>query len=185
MNQQEEKVFFDSAVNALMEEDKHLKGLFQSNAPLYADEHNGISCLYETTIVYQVFKKLLQNQFPLKVSWEHPYEGNPAKKADMALVRDGVVDSLVEFKLWLSDDCEAIRKDVLKLEQHGYTTDKYICIVEYSGGDLADNTEFLLKENPEMELVSTAFFDTLFHDRRHGHIDKSVFMYLFKLKSHY
>ena len=85
MDKNNEIIFFEAVCNSLLAEDKELSSLFQNNSPLYNNQHNGISCLYETTIVYLVFKELMRNKFPLAVSWEHPYPDNYALKANPSM----------------------------------------------------------------------------------------------------
>ena len=104
MNSINETRFFDDACQALATEEKELHRLFEQNHSLYCHQSiHGIGCLYETTLVYLIWKQLMRNNFPLEVSWEHPYPGNHTLHADMALLAEGrSVDSLIEYKLCTS-----------------------------------------------------------------------------------
>lgn len=179
-----ENQFFRSACQALIKEDQELRDLFLDNEPLYDKQHNGICCLYETTMVYLTFKELLKNKFPLSVSWEHPYPGMPSLKADLGLLKDDqTIDSLVEFKIWTSEDGYEIRKDVEKYNRLNFDCRKYIFVVEYAGGDIVDNKNYLLVQNPEVEIVNMEQTSTFFCDWQTKQREyKSIFMYLLRMK---
>ena len=105
MNSILENQFFYSACQGLIDEGLELRNLFGSNSTLYKNHHNGISCIYETTMVYTVLKRLLKDNFPLMISWEHPYPKTAHLKSDLATINeDNTINSLVEFKIWLSED---------------------------------------------------------------------------------
>ena len=108
-----EKSFFNSFYNGLKNEDELLRNLCVQNAPRYDSQHNGISFLYETTMVYIVLKQLMKDKFPLTVDWEHPYPCNGALKAVIGLLdTKRRLDSLVEFKIWTSEDGKEVSHDV-------------------------------------------------------------------------
>lgn len=161
MDKHLENHFFRSMCQALIAEDRQLRSLFDANGLRYTQQHNGIGCLYETTMVYVVLKRLLSEQFPLKVSWEHPYPGQPTLHSDLALLDDNNnLDSLVEFKIWLSEDGSEVRSDVLKLKNCEFGGEKYLSIVELFGRDIESNAQWLIQQNPEAELVAKELFDT-------------------------
>ena len=182
MNGRLESKFFESFYNGLKSEDELLKNLCEQNFPRYAKQHNGISFLYETTMVYVVLKQLMKDKFPLTVSWEHPYPHNGALKADIGLLdENGQVDSLVEFKIWTSEDGKEVTHDVDKYTSCNFSGDKYLCIVEIAGGNIEDNAEFLLKTNPDLELLDKRSFKSLFKKNKEEEL-KTVATHLYMLK---
>ena len=176
-----EKSFFDSFYNGLKNEDEILRRLCEQNAPRYDGQHNGISFLYETTMVYVVLKQLMKDEFPLTVDWEHPYPCNSALKADIGLLdAEKQVDSLVEFKIWTSEYGKEVKHDVDKFKSCNSNCDKYLCLIEISGGNIEDNAEFLVKENPDVELLYKNSFDSLF--KKYGEMLQLVSTHLYMLK---
>jgi len=185
MNQVDEAVFFAAMYKALIDEDQSLRTLFEANAPLYYKQHNGISCLYETTVVYLVFKQLLKEKFNYCLSWEYPYPGNTILKADLALLRNNQdCDSLVEFKIWTSEKGDEVRWDVMKYLRTSFAGGKYLAIVELGGPDIIANSTYLSQMNPEMEILETKSFTTRFFDSSATKqlTDKSINLYFLKMK---
>lgn len=186
MNSIDETLFFDDACQALATEEKELHRLFEQNHNLYCHQSiHGIGCLYETTLVYLIWKQLMRNNFPLEVSWEHPYPGNHTLHADMALLAEGrSVDSLIEYKLWTSEDAREIRGDVEKYRKCSFPGGKYLLILEPCGGDLDANTEYLLESFPDVLLVKRATMHSGVHDiAKQTDCTKPIHIYLLKMKS--
>ena len=105
MTPQMENDFLCAIVQGLMHEDRELRSLFAQNGDKYRKQHNGVTCLCETTMVYVTMKRLLRTNFPLTVSWEYPYPNRSEWKADLGLLNhDRSINSLVEFKIWLSEN---------------------------------------------------------------------------------
>lgn len=187
MKKSEENQFFSSACQALIDEDQELRELFTRNDPLYSQQHNGICCLYETTMVYRIFKQLMKDRFPYSLSWEHPYPGNPGSKADLAILNpDKNIKSLVEFKIWTSEKGDEVRGDVEKYLRCSFTGSKYLFIVEYAGpeSDIIDNRNFLQVNNPEMDFLRMESFTTTFYDHQKTkqHVYNPINLYFFKMK---
>ena len=180
-----ERRFFDAFYRGLKSEDELLRELCKQNTPRYESQHNGIAFLYETTMVYVVIKQLMKDDFPLSISWEHPYPHNNALKADLGLLdKNKQIDSLVEFKIWMSEDGKEVRHDVEKYNSCEFDGDKYLCLVEISGGNIADNAKFLLRENDELELLYKDSFETLF--KKNGETELklvSTHLYMLKMKN--
>ena len=144
MTPQIENDLFCAVVQGLIHEDRELQDLFARNGDKYRKQHNGVTCLYETTMVYITMKQLLRKNFPLTVSWEHPYPDHPEWKADLGLLNnDQTIDSLVEFKIWLSENGHEILGDIQKFKQSNFNGDRYLCVVELMGGDIESNRKFL------------------------------------------
>lgn len=185
MNLQLEELFFTTSFSSLANEDNDLRMLFSKNEKLYEYQHNGICCLYETTLVYTIFKGLLRNGFPLEISWEHSYPDRSTLKADLALIRDDqTIDSLIEFKIWLTEDGREVRSDVEKYKLLNLSCDKYLFVVEYAGGNIEENTKYLIAQNPELQLVRLGQFKSNFYVwTKKQREDKDIFVYLFKMKS--
>lgn len=136
-------------------------------------------------MVYLVFKQLLKDGFPYIVSWEHPYPGNSSLKADMGILNaDHSVNSLVEFKIWVSEKGEEVRADVEKYNKCGFSGDKYLCVIEYGGPNMFDNCKYLTDNNPEMDIIGMETFDTRYFDswRTQQLIENPVNLYFFKMK---
>ena len=177
-----ERRFFDSFYKGLKKEDELLRNLCEKNGVLYKYQHNGIAFLYETTMVYVVLKQLMEDGFPLTADWECPYICNPSLKADLGLLNEArEVDSLVEFKIWTSEDGSEIRRDVEKYNNCAFEGNKYLCIVELNGGNISENAKFLLEENPEVELLYKDSFESLFKKNSEEAL-KYVFTHLYMLR---
>ena len=156
MDTANENRFFGNVCQALAAEE----------AELHQSIH-GIGCLYETTLVYLVWKQLMRDGFPLEVSWEHPYPEDPALHADMALLaEDRQVDCLVEYKLWTSEDAGEVRGDGEKYRKCSFRGGKYLLILERYGGDIDVNTAYLLETFPDVSLVKRATMDSGVYDSR-------------------
>lgn len=157
---QMETNFLDAVVQGLIHEENELRDLFAKNGDRYCKQHNGITCLYETTMVYITMKQLLRTKFPLTVSWEHPYPNHPGWKADLGLLNeDQSIDSLVEFKLWWSEDGNEICGDIEKFKESSFQGGRYICVIELLGGNIKDNCQYLQK-NPDIEVIDKRAFST-------------------------
>ena len=144
MTAQMENDLFCAVVQGLIHEDRELRSLFTQNGDKYRKQHNGVTCLYETTMVYITMKQLLRTNFPLTVSWEHPYPDRPEWKADLGLLNDDqTINSFVEFKIWLSEDGHEILGDIQKFKQSSFNGGRYLCVVELMGGDIESNRKFL------------------------------------------
>ena len=188
MNPILEERFFNDVCQALVAEEKELHQLIEQNHSLYCQQYvHGIGCLYETTLVYRIWKELLQDRFPLEVSWEHPYPGNAALHADMALLiedRDRPVDSLIEYKIWKTEDAREIRGDVEKYRNCSFKGAKYLVVFEIYGGDLEANTEYLLQSFPDVSLVKRATIDSAAYDTaKQTDVIKPIHIYLLKMNA--
>lgn len=193
MNNEQEKSFFKSLITAITKEEKKLNELFKNNNKDYQSfAPAGVSCLFETTLVYLTFKQLLKDNFPLLISWEHPYPNNKSLKADMALLNScdtNDINSLIEFKKWNTEDGKEIKEDIDKLNTVvGY--DKYMVIIEYTDNKITDDKIFLDKifkeKNPKFNIIDcnenypikTLYLET----ENYPHIvEKPVNIYLVKL----
>lgn len=171
--------FFNSAFEAILYEENELNRLFKSNRIYYKNNHHGVCNLYETTFVYLIFKELLRKNYPFTVYWEYPYPSNTKNHCDLALLKeDGTLDSLIEFKIWMKNDDNSIKNDVLKLQRE-LGCKKYIFIIGY-GGDIDENHKYLIRDNSPLKLINkknikTKFFKTalnLIEDT-----DLNLFMY--------
>ncbi len=118
------KEFVEFSTSALQTEDEFLRKAFSQyvNTQHYGDWPHGITILFETTLVYFIFRELLSRKFPLEVLWEHEYPSNRSLKADLALrdIRGGMLkeQAFLEFKIWKSDTTEEISTDIKKLKDN-------------------------------------------------------------------
>ena len=166
-----EKDFFELVVKAISEEESILNELFEKNSNEYQKFLPcGVSCLFETGYVYIIFKKLLDEKFPLLVSWEHKYT-NSNKRADMVLLNSSNQDdinSFIEFKKWKFDDGHEIDNDIGKLEQEKRKIDKYIVAIECNYFDknydelINKNAEFLEKKG--LKIIDKKYIKTMFYN---------------------
>lgn len=184
MDNDKEEIFFSSMYKALVKEDESLKKIFEENNPRYAHQHHGICCLYETTIVYLIFRQLLIENFPYTVFWEQPYPNNHNLKADMGILNDDQsINSLIEFKIWTSENGDEVRGDVLKYLQSNFNGGRYLAIVEYGGPDIDKSCKYLMNMNPELEFINKKSFPTCYFDsmKTHMHIYNPINLYFFKI----
>ena len=186
MNPVSEKRFFNDVCQALVAEEKELHQLIEQNHSLYCRQNvHGIGCLYETTLVYLVWKQLMRDRFPLEVSWEHPYPENHTLHADMALLtEDRQVDSLIEYKIWKTEDAREVRGDVEKYRNCSFKETRYLVVFEVYGGNLEENTEYLLQTFPDVSLVKRATIDSVAYDTaKQMDMTKPIHIYLLKMNA--
>ena len=186
MNPSNETLFFESIRKALAAEEDELQQLLKQNSSLYRQQNiHGIGCLYETTLVYLVWKQLMRDRFPLEVSWEHPYPENHTLHADMALLtEDRQVDSLIEYKIWKTEDAREVRGDVEKYRNCSFKETRYLVVFEVYGGNLEENTEYLLQTFPDVSLVKRATIDSVAYDTaKQMDMTKPIHIYLLKMNA--
>lgn len=108
--------FFAITLEALEEENRFLMNNF-SKTNLYDKWHHGLSFLFETTLVYLVFRKLLEKDFPFEVIWEDSYTQMHSLKSDLTIVHsEALKDKIyIEFKIWRKETAEDIEADLIKL----------------------------------------------------------------------
>lgn len=177
-------------VSAIKKEELELNQLFKKNSELYQNHHHGVCILYETTFVYLIFKELLKHEYPFKIYWEFPYPDNkkehyPDNKkehCDIGLIRNnGDVEALIEFKIWTENHDRKIKADILKL-QKVTGCKKYIVILGY-GGDIHENHDYLMTENPSLHLIGMDGLTTNFFKVKEDRLEANelnVFMYEIK-----
>lgn len=148
-----DEILFNAAYDAIQDEEKELNNLFDVNKDYYKKNHHGVCNLYETTFVYLIFKELLKRQYPFTVYWEYPYPSNSKQHCDLALIsKDGLLDSLIEFKIWVTDDDIVIKNDISKLQKEKGCK-KYIFIIGY-GGNINENNNYLCRNNAPLKIVN-------------------------------
>jgi hypothetical protein len=157
-----DEMLFNAAYEAIQNEENELNNLFDLNKHYYQKNHHGVCMLYETTFVYLIIKELLKIQYPLTAYWEYPYPSNSKQHCDLALInKEGVLDSLIEFKIWTTDDDIAIKNDVFKLQKE-QGCNKYIFVIGY-GGDINENNNYLCRDNAPLKIVKMRGFKTKFY----------------------
>lgn len=186
-----EKTFFKSLVTAIVKEEDELNELFRNSDKEYQKfAPAGVSCLFETTFVYITIKQLLKDKFPLVVSWEHPYPNNSYKKADMALLNScniNDINSLIEFKIWKTEDGKEIKEDIDKLNTVE-NIDKYMVLIEYTDNKIEDNKKYLENElfngkikDIEIKIIEYTTIETSFFDGDNSqNVQKNMNIYLAK-----
>jgi len=142
--------FFSTAASALQRENEILEEHFAGCEKLfgiYQNVHHGIWVLYETTMVYLVFRKLLETRFPYEIRWEEPYPHQKQEKADLALKQEGNVKAYIEFKIWESPDAKEIKSDLRKMEPYlSGEIRGFIFVVWRENGDGCEKLNWLQKE---------------------------------------
>ena len=188
---QDMKLFYDIAFEAIKKEDLELRRLFrksENNQKLYDDEHNGICCLYETTFVYQIFKALMENDFKYRVVWELPYKCNSNWHSDLGLQEiqgeEKITKALIEFKIWNTESSYAIHEDIAKLREETSVDNKYIFVIEY-GGDPKDDliNEDIEKGGTGIKLVPQKIrsFKTLYKFKKNDINENNINVYMYKI----
>ena len=185
MNQTEERIFFDVAFKGLKKEDDTLQVLFASNSniPDYKTQSTGITFLglREESLVYVVFKALLQSNFPYQVCLERNYP-NTEKKADITFLENSEVNSFCEFKVWRKEDVSDIQKDIEKYKALKVSDDKYLMIIEVSGGDMQENVDYLKTNLPSTKVLHYADFPTkIFNEKLQAFENVTGKLYLIKV----
>lgn len=175
------EIFFSAAKDAIQKEENELNQLFDMNKDYYKMNHHGVCNLYETTFVYLIFKELLRIQYQFTVYWEYPYPSNKKQHCDIALLdKNGKLCSLIEFKIWIKDNDNAIKDDILKLQgEHG--CEKYIFIIGY-GGDIDENGGYLCRNNAPLQIVNKTVLITKFFKIDSNKIeDNELNLYMYKV----
>jgi hypothetical protein len=143
--------FFKISLDAIAQEDLALRALFELNEEKYEDQHHGIGFLFETTYVYLIYKRLLADKFPAKVIWECSYPSQPRKLADLGLMADGHITSLIEFKLWKKENDKQLVADIAKLNLEQKGINKWLLVLSF-GGNRNQNRKYLTDRNPLLKL---------------------------------
>lgn len=93
------KDFFRLASHAIQKEDLFLNHFMREREEFKKEWHKGIADIFETTIVYTVFRELLACGYPRALGWEVSYPGWKQAKADLAIYsRDAIPEYIIEFK---------------------------------------------------------------------------------------
>ena len=177
--------FFKAMLTAIKNEEIELNNLFVINNTIYEKNHQGVCNLYETTFVYLIFKELLKRQFPYKVIWECPYPGNKKEHCDIGLENGvtGELEALIEFKLWIKEDDNAIKSDIRKLQEVNVSNcNRYIVVIGY-GGDLKDNDQYLTDNNKALTRINMDSLKTKYYKVKPDLIednDLNILMYQVK-----
>lgn len=146
------KTFFNATVSAIQNEELELNQLFDTNKDLYQKHHHGVCILYETTFVYLIFKELLKQEYPFMIHWEYPYPGNKKEHSDVALLdKEGKLEALIEFKIWIQENDNQIKSDIYKLQSEKGCR-KFIVILGY-GGEINNNSKYLIDKNPSLKFI--------------------------------
>jgi len=140
--------------------------------------YDAISLMSESTIAYLVLNDMLTEVFYYPtLCWEYPYPNNPELKAALGVLdEDGKLDSLIEFKKWTSADGREIKQCVDKYKLCDSDCIKYLCVVQQPGGKIEDDIEFLLRENPELEVLYKESTKSWFQN-----VEVPVHVYLLKM----
>lgn len=173
--------FFKITFDAIAREDADLRVLFELNQAKYGDHHHGVGVLFETTYVYLIYKQLLLEKFPAKVIWECPYPSRPTQHADLGLVVEGRLTSLIEFKLWTKETDQQIVTDIEKLHLEQAPVNKWLFVLSF-GGNKKENLEYLTSRNPTLKLLRDATITSKWYDsKQFQHKFLNIDLLFFKL----
>ena len=197
-----QKIFFESFYSILREEAESLRNIcehdcfrnamfagmkyedidypnmFEKEGFRYA-RYNAIALMSEETLAYFGLSSFIfeLEDYPLTAKWNYPYPHNTELKAAFGLVdRDGELDSLIEFKKWTSNDCKEIKQSIDKYKLCDSDCNKYLCVVQLPGGDIEENIEHLLRENPELEVLHKNSFESWLNN-----VNVLVHLYMLKI----
>jgi hypothetical protein len=157
--------FFKIAIDAIAREDADLRVLFELNQGKYGDHHHGVGVLFESTYVYLAYKQLLSEKFPAKAIWECSYPSNKGQHADLGLMVDGRLTSLIEFKLWTKESDQQIVTDIEKLHSEKEAVNKWLFVLSF-GGNKKENLEYLISRNPTLKLLRDATITSKWYDSK-------------------
>jgi hypothetical protein len=159
--------FFEIAFDAIAREDADLRVLFELNQGKYDDRHHGVGFLFETTYVYLVYKHLLSEKFPAKVIWECKYPSIRSQHADLGLMIDGPLTSLIEFKLLTKErkSYEEIVRDIKRLHAEQKAGNKWLFVLSFRGNK-KENLEYLISRNPTLKLLRDATITSKWYDSK-------------------
>ena len=119
--------------------------------------------------------------FQLRNCLERNYQ-NTEKKADITFLENGEVKSFCEFKVWRKEDVSDIQKDIDKYKALQVSEDKYLMIVEVSGGDMQENVEYLTKNLPSTKILHYEDFSTkIFNEKLQEFENVTGKLYLIKV----
>ncbi|MBR3674230.1 MAG: hypothetical protein IKN65_08185 [Clostridia bacterium] len=182
MNKEITDMIFRALNVALIKEDEILHNLMAKDPENYSHFHNGISCLYETTLVYITWKELMNMGFPYLIHWEYPYPENPSLKADMGILKDNSLLSLVEFKIWSSEKGKEVFSDFDKYRNNKTDAEQLSIVIEPIGGPIDKNAEYILSENKDIELLNkTSFLSKCYITSENKLCYKPVNLYMFRM----
>jgi len=169
--------FFSVAVSALKQENKFLEEYFsacEKEFGFYKDRHQGIWILFETTMVYLIFRRLLCEKFPLEIKWEWPYPyPNKKCKVDIVLGHDKNNKAYIEFKTWSGNsvitkpkNSKLLEDDIRKLESlsepnHGFV---FLLWVDINLEKIEKTLERLQQKYNHLVLIQRDSFNTWFCD---------------------
>jgi hypothetical protein len=167
--------FFEIATDALKKEDVFLaeRLAFCETAGFYRDYHQGISFLFETTLIYLIFRELLANDFPRRenceVRWEDPYPNNASKKVDLLLKPSSPLpEAFVEAKIWRKEFGEDLKSDIDKMKELPTESRRFMLVFWWDPTDGNTNLKWLKSELPVKTIHSN-----LFHTKMRGR-DKKI-----------
>ncbi len=163
--------FFSVAADALVSEDKFLAQRLAEGeaAGFYSDYPQGISFLFETTLIYLIFRELLARDFPRRehceVRWEEPYPDSVAKKADLLLKPSPPQpEAFVECKIWKKERGEDLKGDVDKMRGLPSESRRFLLVLWSELSDGIANLEWLENELPG-KIVGSRRFPTKCRNR--------------------
>lgn len=159
--------FFSAAASALQREDRELRQALQrrvQESGTHSDYHQGISILFETTLVYLIFRELLDTKFPLEARWEDPYPGS-SKAADLVLVdRASRRKAVVEVKLWKQARAEDLDADFMKMAALPSDYIHRLVLAVWWDNEDGDANLLWLQNKPGYRLLDSFRFDTYRRD---------------------
>lgn len=126
------------ALSALLDEDRSLSQQLGASgwAPLVLAQYSlGILSLFEPTLCFAIFRRLLASQPRHQLGWEHKYPNNKAWRADLVAHHPGGAPRWVfEAKWWLGNAAktlEGLERDVRKLGAWSNADERFVLTFWY------------------------------------------------------
>ena len=141
--------FFFTAASVLEQENRFLQEHFSAcerEQGFYKNWHHGIPPLFETTMVYLVFRELLKTRFPLEIEWEGPYPHSKTMKADLIIKESRIPRVYIEFKIWKDQKAKDVKSDIAKLKTLPENFRGFIFVIWYEKGDGSGPLNWLQEE---------------------------------------
>jgi len=143
--------FFTTATEALRSENEFLAEHLAACEPegFYGDYHQGIQFLFETTLVYLIFRGLLATGFVrqqhCEVRWEEPYPNSVEKKVDLLLRPRDLPPAYIECKIWKHEYAEDLKADIYKMSVLPNDSRRFLLALWWEDRERRDNLEWLMQ----------------------------------------
>jgi len=181
--------FFSIAAEAVRSENKflaeHLAACDRDG--FYCDYHQGVQFLFETTLVYLIFRGLLAADFvrrqQCEARWEESYPHSVEKKVDLLLrPRGSLPADYIECKIWKHEYAEDLKADIYKMSELPPEHRRFLLTLWWESGDGADNLQWLTN-NLNVKVAHYRCFPTGWRNRHKQIESRNSVLALLELSS--